>query len=128
MLHDTYTFNSFSTNDLEASKTFYAETLGLEVMANQMGILEIEAAGGNKFIIYPKENHQPATFTVLNFEVKHIESKVDGLISKGIVFEQYPEPMKTDKKGICWSSDKNTGPNIAWFKEPAGNILALIEQ
>lgn len=121
-------FNSFSTNDLEASKAFYAETLGLEVLENEMGILEIKAAASNKFIIYPKENHQPATFTVLNFEVKDIENKVDGLIGKGIVFEQYPEPMKTDKKGICWSSGKNTGPHIAWFKDPAGNILSLIEE
>ena len=128
MLQDSYTFNGFSTDDLEASKTFYAETLGLEVLENEMGILEIKAAGSNAFIIYPKENHQPATFTVLNFEVKDIENKVDGLISKGIVFEQYPEPMKTDKKGICWSPDKNTGPHIAWFKDPAGNILSLIAE
>ena len=128
MLINANIFNSFSTNDLEASKTFYAETLGLEVLENEMGILEIKATGSNAFIIYPKENHQPATFTVLNFEVKDIENKVDGLISKGIVFEQYPEPMKTDKKGICSSPDKNTGPHIAWFKDPAGNILSLIAE
>lgn len=125
MLKDSYTFNSFSTNDLRASKTFYAETLGLEVVENEMGVLEIKAAGSNKFVIYPKENHRPATFTVLNFEVKDIKSEVDDLIGKGIAFEQYPEPMKTDEKGM---HDDGRGFAIAWFKDPAGNILSLIQK
>ena len=93
-----------------------------------MGILEVKAAGNNTFIIYPKENHQPATFTVLNFVVRDIESEVDDLMGKGITFEQYPDPIKTDKKGICWSSGANTGPSIAWFKDPVGNILSLIQE
>jgi len=129
MLKDTYTFNSFTTDDLEASKKFYNETLGLKVVENEMGILEIKASGSNSFIIYPKgDNHQPANFTVLNFQVNNIEKVVDHLIEKGITFEQYAKPMKTDKKGICWSSDSNPGPNIAWFKDNAENILSLIEE
>ncbi|MEM7550321.1 MAG: VOC family protein [Bacteroidota bacterium] len=129
MLKDSHTFNSFTTNNLETSKKFYAETLGLHVAENEMGILEIKAAGSNSFIIYPKgDDHLPANFTVLNFEVKNIEKVVDHLINKGVQFEQYPEPMKTDKKGICWHSGDNTGPNIAWFKDPSGNILSLIEE
>ncbi len=126
MLKDAYTFNSFSTNDLKATKRFYQEILGLHVVENEMGILEIQAAGSNKFVIYPKgTNHQPANFTVLNFEVKEIERVVDQLIAKGITFEQYQEPIKTDEKGICWQENS---PTIAWFKDPAGNILSLIEE
>ena len=129
MLKDTHTFNSFTTNDLEVSKEFYQGTLGLHVVESQMGILEIQASGRNQFIIYPKGNdHQPANFTVLNFAVKEIEKVVDHLIGKGITFEQYPEPMKTDEKGICWSSGDNAAPSIAWFKDPSGNILSLIEE
>ena len=125
MLKDAHTFHSFSTNDLEASKKFYAETLGLQVEENEMGILEIQAGGSNKFIIYPKgDDHQPANFTILNFPVKDIEKVVDHLIGKGITFEQYPE---TDEKGIYWSTGENTGPSIAWFKDPAGNILSVME-
>ncbi len=128
MLKDTYTFNSFTTDDLETSKKFYTDTLGLKVVENEMGILEIQAGGSNQFIIYTKgEAHQPASFTVLNFEVKDIEKVVDHLIDKGITFEQYSEPMKTDGKGICWHSGDNKGPNIAWFKDPSGKDLSLIE-
>ena len=94
MLQDFNTFNSFTTNDLEASRKFYEETPGLHVVENEMGILEIKAAGSNSFI----------------------------------TFEQYPEPMETDKKGICWHSGENRGPNIAWFKDNSGNILSLIEE
>lgn len=126
MLKDLFTFNSYSTNDLEASKYFYQEILELQVVENEMGILEIKAGGSNKFVIYPKgENHQAATFTVLNFEVKEIEKVVDHLIKKGITFQQYTAPIKTDEKGICKGE---FGPKIAWFKDPAGNILSLIEE
>ena len=125
MLKDTNTFNSFTTHDLEASKKFYTETLGLRVVENEMGILEIKAGGSNTFIIYPKgDAHEPANFTVLNFAVKDIEKVADHLISKGITFEQYPE-MKTDEKGISWYDGR---PNIAWFKDPSGNILSIMEE
>lgn len=129
MLQDFNTFNSFSTNDLAAAKIFYSEKLGLRVKENEMGILEIKAAGSNAFVVYPKgDDHQPANFTILNFEVKDIEKVVDHLTSKGITFEQYPEPMKTDEKGICWNTSDEPGPNIAWFKDPAGNILSIMAE
>lgn len=128
MLSDSYSFNSFSTNDLKASKKFYGETLGLQLIENNMGILEIKTAGSNKFVIYPKENHKAASFTVLNFEVEDIEKEVDHLRHKGITFEQYGAPLKTDEKGICWPPEKTNWPVIAWFKDPAGNILALIQE
>jgi len=129
MLKNSYTFNSFTTNDLVASKVFYEKLLDLQVVQNEMGIVEIQAGGSNKFVIYPKgEDHKPANFTVLNFEVNDIEKVVDHLISKGITFEQYAKPLETDTKGICWNSEDNQGPNIAWFKDPGGNILSLIEE
>lgn len=126
MLKHSKAFSGFSVNDISKAKTFYAETLGLEVRENRMGLLEIQIDGGNRIIIYPKPGHSPATFTVLNFPVKNIDEVVDGLINKGIIFEQYDAPIKTDEKGICRSGGK--GPNIAWFKDPAGNILSIIEE
>lgn len=124
MLSNAQLFSSFSTDDLEASKKFYSEILGLEVKENEMSILEI-TGNSHRFIIYPKgEDHQPANFTVLNFEVSNLEQTVDELISKGITFEQYGGSMQTDEKGIARSDE---GPAIAWFKDPAGNILSLIE-
>ena len=124
MLKDSYTFNSFTTDDLQESKHFYSQVLGLNVVENEMGVLEIRAGGSNAFVIYPKEDHKPATFTVLNFEVKDIEKEVDALIAKGITFEHYPEPMKTNKKGIF----KNDRMLIAWFKDPGGNSISLIQE
>ncbi|MEX2567476.1 MAG: VOC family protein [Cyclobacteriaceae bacterium] len=126
MLKNANTFNSFSTNDLEASKIFYQEILGLHVIESEMGVLEIKAGGSNKFVIYPRgDDHQAAKYTVLNFEVKHIEEVVDHLNAKGITFEQYDEPTQTDEKGIHHGS---VGPKIAWFKDPAGNILSVFEE
>lgn len=126
MLKNANTFHSFSTNDLDASKNFYQETLGLDVQLNEMGILEIQAGGSNTFIIYPKGNgHVPAHFTVLNFEVEDIEETVEQLKSRGVTFEQYGQPTKTDEKGICRGG---SGPAIAWFKDPAGNILSVLER
>lgn len=124
MLNETPAFSGFSTNDIEKSKDFYANKLGLEVTESEMGILQVKTKGNNPFVIYPKDNHVPATFTVLNFSVKEIEPAVDQLIARGISFKQYDDPIKTDEKGICWA---NEGPNIAWFEDPAGNILSIIE-
>lgn len=124
MLKKNKAFSGFSTNDIHKTKTFYNQTLGLEVTENDMGILELHTEGNCPIVIYPKPNHQPATFTVLNFFVKDIERMVDQLTSKGIVFEQYTDDIATDAKGI---SRNNGGPNIAWFKDPAGNILSIIE-
>lgn len=126
MLKQSKAFSGFSVNDIQKAKQFYSEILDLDVKDNPMGLIELNIKGGNRIIIYPKPNHVPATFTVLNFPVKNIEESVDELIKKGIKFEQYEEPIKTDKKGICRSGGK--GPNIAWFKDPAGNILSVIEE
>jgi catechol 2,3-dioxygenase-like lactoylglutathione lyase family enzyme len=126
MFKDSKAFSSFSVNDLQAAKQFYSEVLGLEVTDSPMGLIELHIAGSNNIMVYPKPNHEPATFTVLNFMAPDIDAAVDALIVKGIVFEQYDEEyMKTDKKGIVRGDGK--GPNIAWFKDPAGNILSVIE-
>jgi predicted enzyme related to lactoylglutathione lyase len=124
MFKSTKTFSSFSTNDLQKAKEFYHSILGVDVEENQMGILTLHLAG-NEVIIYPKPNHQPATFTVLNFAVDNIDDAVDALIAKGITFEQYGEPIKTDEKGIARGN--GYGPDIAWFKDPAGNILSVLQ-
>lgn len=125
MLKHSKAFSSFSVDNIPKAKEFYAEVLGLEVKDNPMGVIELNIEGENKIIIYPKPDHVPATFTVLNFPVTNIDDAVDKLIKKGIVFEQYEAPIKTDEKGICHSDGQ--GPDIAWFKDPAGNILSLVE-
>jgi catechol 2,3-dioxygenase-like lactoylglutathione lyase family enzyme len=125
MFRDSNAFSSFSVNDLEKAKKFYSEVLGLEVSDNPMGIIEVHVSGSANIMVYPKPNHEPATFTVLNFPVPDLEKAVDALIAKGIVFEQYDsEYMKTDAKGIVRGNGQ--GPDIAWFKDPAGNILSVI--
>jgi predicted enzyme related to lactoylglutathione lyase len=126
MLKESNAFSGFSVNDIQKAKQFYSKKLGLEVKDSAMGLLELQIQAGNHIIIYPKPNHVPATFTILNFPVKNIDETVDELIRKGITFEQYDGPIKTDEKGICRSGGK--GPNIAWFKDPAGNILSVLEE
>lgn len=123
MLQHSKAFSGFSVNDLQKAKSFYKEILGLNVADNPMGLIELHINGGYKILIYPKPNHEPATYTVLNFPVDDIEKVVDGLNAKGVVFEQYKE-LHTDEKGI---SRNPQGPKIAWFKDPAGNILSVIE-
>ena len=123
MFKNTKAFSSFSVNNLQEAKEFYSKTLGLDVKDNSMGLIELHIAGSNNILVYPKPNHEPATFTVLNFPVDDIDKTVDELTAKGIVFEQYSE-LKTDEKGI--SRDPN-GPKIAWFKDPAGNILSVLK-
>jgi predicted enzyme related to lactoylglutathione lyase len=125
MLKHSKAFSSFSVNDIAGAKKFYAEILKLDVKDNPMGLIELHVEGGNNIIIYPKPDHEPATFTVLNFPVANIDKAADELIKSGIIFEQYEEPIKTDEKGICRSDGE--APTIAWFKDPAGNILSLIE-
>ena len=119
-------FSGFSVNSIPEARKFYSEILGLEVIDAEMGILELRPDVDTRIILYPKPNHVPATFTILNFPVKEIDAAVDELISKGITFEQYGGQISTDKKGIVRGGNK--GPNIAWFKDPAGNILSLIEE
>jgi catechol 2,3-dioxygenase-like lactoylglutathione lyase family enzyme len=118
-------FAGFSVDNIDKARQFYSQTLGLEI-AESMGILSLHIAGGSKVIIYPKPNHIPATFTVLKFPVDDIDAAVDELQRKGIVFEQYGDPIKTDPKGIHRNPDKTKGPDVAWFKDPAGNILSVL--
>jgi catechol 2,3-dioxygenase-like lactoylglutathione lyase family enzyme len=117
-------FSGFSVDDLTKAQKFYGEVLGLTVEDAGVG-LRLHLPGGATVFIYPKDNHQSATFTVLNFEVDDIDTAVDGLIAKGVQFEQYPA-MSTDEKGIMRGTATNQGPDIAWFKDPAGNILSII--
>ena len=108
---------------MQKAKDFYSRTLELEV-GDLDGLLELRIAGGAKILIYPKPNHTPATFTILNFPVDDIEKAVDALTARGVRFERYEGELKTDKKGIF----RGEGPNIAWFKDPAGNILSVLEE
>lgn len=123
MFKNTKAFSGFSVNDLQKAKEFYGKTLGIEVKDNPMGLIELQIAGSNNILIYPKPNHEPATYTILNFPVDDIDKAVDELTAKGVVFEQYSE-LKTDEKGI---SRNPNGPKIAWFKDPAGNILSVLQ-
>lgn len=126
MFKDTEAFSGFSVNDLAKAKEFYGQTLGLEVSELPEGLLALHIAGGAKIFIYPKDNHTPATFTILNFPVENVEQAVDDLTERGVRFEIYNQPeLKTDKKGIARGDE---GPTIAWFKDPAGNILSVLEQ
>jgi len=127
MFKDTKAFSGFSVDDIQKAEQFYGETLGLDVSKNEMGILTLKIAGGGTVIAYPKPNHEPATFTILNFQVADVDKAVDELINKGITFEQYDwGEMKTDEKGIMRGNGH--GPDIAWFKDPAGNILSVLKE
>lgn len=125
MFTHTRAFGSFSVNDLPAAKRFYQDVLELNVADNAMGLLELHFDAGYHIVVYPKQYHVPATFTVLNFPVADIEDAVEKLQAKGITFEQYGGEVKTDEKGISRSAQ---GPAIAWFRDPAGNILSVMEQ
>ena len=128
MFKNTKAFSGFSVDNIEKAKQFYGQTLQIDVTINSMDLLELNISGGNKIIAYPKPNHTPATFTILNFPVDNIEKAVDELGKLGIVFEQYDmKDLKTDAKGIAWGKKQGKGPNVAWFKDPAGNILSVLE-
>jgi catechol 2,3-dioxygenase-like lactoylglutathione lyase family enzyme len=114
-------FSGFAVDDLPAARTFYADTLGLKVTENEMGMLELHL-GAATVLIYPRPGHVPAQYTILNFPVADIEAAVDALITKGVVFQQYPD-MGTDDKGIF----RHGGPLIAWFTDPAGNVLSVLQ-
>ena len=124
MFKDTKAFSGFSVDDLDAARKFYGETLGLEVSEEGPG-LSLAIAGERSVFVYPKEDHEPASFTILNFPVDDVESAVDELGDRGVTFERYEgTPIETDEKGIF----RGGGPLIAWFKDPAGNVLSVIEQ
>ena len=125
MFRDSKAFSGFSSNDIPRTREFYAETLGLEVTEDH-GMLTLHLGTGGAVIIYPKDNHQPATFTVLNFPVENIDKAVDALAAAGVQFERY-EGMGQDERGIARPPSPDDGPSIAWFKDPAGNILAVLQ-
>lgn len=123
MLAKARAFSSFSVKDLKAAKDFYGRTLGLEVAETPRG-LELHPAGGARIFVYPKKDHAPATFTILNFPVDDIEEAVAELGKRGVRFEIYEKgEIKTDAKGIA----RGHGMKMAWFKDPSGNFLSLIE-
>jgi catechol 2,3-dioxygenase-like lactoylglutathione lyase family enzyme len=116
-------FQGFSVDDIPKAKEFYAQTLGLEV-AEEMGGLQLRLADGRTIFVYTKDNHEPATYTILNFPVDDIDAAVDELTAAGVRFERYGEGFQQDAKGIARGDD---GPPIAWFTDPAGNILSVLE-
>jgi catechol 2,3-dioxygenase-like lactoylglutathione lyase family enzyme len=122
MFQYTKAFSGFSVDDLAAAQKFYAQTLGLKT-SEQYGLLTLHLAGGRDTLVYPKADHTPATYTILNFQVDDIESAVDELTRAGVRFERY-EGMGQDDKGI----NRGGGPYIAWFKDPAGNILSVLQE
>jgi catechol-2,3-dioxygenase len=120
-------FSTFSVNDLNSAKSFYGETLGLDITETAEG-LSLGIPNGDKVFLYPKGDHEPAVFTVFNLFVSDIVEAVDELTARGIEFLQYDEPINTDEKGIFWGGKQGKGPNIAWFKDPSENILSIIEK
>ena len=124
-LKDSKAFSGFSVNDLAAAKKFYGETLGLDCNEHEMGLL-LKLSSEHVIFIYPKENHQPATYTILNFPVDDIDQAVEELKAKGVKFEHYDN--MTDDKGIARGIAQKMGPDIAWFTDPAGNILSVLRE
>jgi len=125
MFKNTKAFSGFAVDDLSAAKNFYRETLGLKVTEIDMGdgLLELDIAGDGNVMVYPKPDHAPATYTILNFPVNDIDTAVDELSKRGVRFERYPD-FDQDEKGIS----RGNGPSIAWFTDPAGNILSVLQK
>lgn len=124
MFKDTKAFSGFSVDDIPKAKAFYGQTLGLNV-SEEHGMLTLHLGTGADVLIYPKPNHTPATYTTLNFPVDDVDKAVDELTKRGVKFEHYDYPdLKTDAKGIARDE---RGPTIAWFKDPAGNILSVLD-
>ncbi|MDN5275855.1 MAG: hypothetical protein JWN33_504 [Candidatus Saccharibacteria bacterium] len=127
MLTALSAFSGFSVDSIDKARTFYVDTLVMKPLDDNMGLM-LELPGGNRLFVYEKADHQPASFTVLNFVVENIDETVDHLSSHGISFERYDNlPAPQGDNGVLRGKDAGMGPNIAWFKDPAGNILAVIE-
>jgi catechol 2,3-dioxygenase-like lactoylglutathione lyase family enzyme len=122
MFEYTKAFSGFAVDDVPEARRFYSETLGLRV-SQEYGMLSLHIAGEWDILVYPKPDHTPATFTILNFPVEDIDEAVDELIERGVRFERYDD-LEQDEKGIY----RGGGPYIAWFKDPAGNVLSVIQQ
>lgn len=131
MFGKIHAFSSFAVDDLDRAKAFYGDTLGLDMaememkdMPKEYRPLSLKLGGAAEVLVYPKPDHEPATYTILNFPVDDIEQAVDELAKRGVRFEQYEGELKTDSKGIC----RNGPPLIAWFRDPAGNILSVLQE
>jgi catechol 2,3-dioxygenase-like lactoylglutathione lyase family enzyme len=121
MLRERSAYSSFSADDIDRARAFYAEVLGLKV-SEEHGMLTLQLAGGHRVLVYPKDDHVPATYTVLNFEVPDIAAAVDELVDNDVTFARY-EGFEQDERGIM----RGAGPPIAWFNDPAGNVMAIIQ-
>lgn len=128
MLKDSPAFSGFSVKDISVAKQFYSQVLGLEVSEDAMG-LKLFTAHNSPIFIYSKEDHKPAEFTILNFPVENIDKTIDELVAKGIEFKQYDlgNGAKTDAKGVLRGLSANMGPDIAWFEDPSGNVLSILQ-
>ena len=117
-------FSGFAADDIDAARHFYRDVLGMDV-AEEHGMLSLSIGGGKRVLVYPKADHVPATYTILNFPVDDVDEAVDELSRSGVSFEHYDEPdLRTDEKGIM----RGNGPDIAWFRDPAGNILSVLKR
>ncbi|MDQ2814488.1 MAG: VOC family protein [Actinomycetota bacterium] len=122
MFENTKAFSGFAVDDLDAARKFYGETLGLKT-SEHYGLMTLHLAGGRDTLVYPKPGHTPAEYTILNFPVDDIDAAVDELVSRGVELEKY-DGLSQDAKGI----NRAGGPYIAWFRDPAGNILAVLQE
>lgn len=122
MFHRQSAFSSFAVPDIAAARRFYADVLGFPVADGEMGTLDLDLGNGAKVLVYPKPDHAPAGFTVLNLAVADVDAAVDALAARGVRFEHYDGAIRTDAKGIS----RGNGPTIAWFRDPAGNILSVL--
>lgn len=123
MFADTRAFSGFAVPDIAAAKAFYGDTLGIEV-SEEDGLLTLHIAGDRPVLVYPKDDHEPAVYTILNFPVPDIDRAVDDLVAAGVALERYEgSDITTDARGVV----RGPGPSIAWFRDPAGNILSVIE-
>ncbi|MDQ3767598.1 MAG: VOC family protein [Actinomycetota bacterium] len=125
MLANTKAFSGFAVDDLHRAQEFYGETLGLKasILDQENGLMSLHLAGDRDTLVYQKPDHTPATYTILNFPVDDVDKVVDELAERGVRFEKY-DGLEQDEKGIA----RGAGPNIAWFKDPAGNVLSVLQE
>lgn len=121
----THGFSGFAVKDVEAARVFYAETLGLDARIGEMGMLDLELPGGAHVLAYPKEDHEPAVFTIINLVVPDLDAAMDELAGKGVTFERY-DGMPQDEKGVMRGTEHDMGPDIAWLLDPSGNVIGLM--
>lgn len=125
MLDINNAFSGFAVKDIEEARSFYSETLGLEVEDGPMGLLNLHLTGSTNVLVYPKPDHEPAVFTILNFEVPDIDAAVTALTERGVEFDRYDD-FDQDERGVFRGSRNDQGPDIAWFRDPSGNVLSII--